>query len=55
MKSYTVWFRGNRDKTEMGIEAYSAAQARAIFACYHNVAVSGYIASVLTHRARAAA
>ena len=55
MKAYTVWFRGNRSKTEMAIEAHSAAQARAIFAAYHNVAPSGYIASVLTHRAARAA
>jgi hypothetical protein len=51
MTDYTVWFRGNRSRTEMCIAAYSAAQARAIFAAYHNVAVSNYIASVLARRA----
>ncbi len=55
MKSYVVWFRGNRSPTEMRIDAYTAAQARAIFAAYHNVAPSGYIAAVLAHRAARAA
>jgi uncharacterized DUF497 family protein len=51
MKSFTIWFHGNRSSTEMRIEAYTAAQARAIFAAYHNVAVSRYIAAVSTRRA----
>jgi len=44
MKAFLVWFRGNRQKTEMRIAAYSQKQAREIFAFYHNVLPSNYIA-----------
>ncbi len=44
MTSYVVWFRGNRTGSEMRVSAYSQKQAREIFAAYHNVLPSNYIA-----------
>ncbi len=44
MKAYKVWFRGNRQHTEMLVQAATKDQAREIFAAHHGVIVSGYVA-----------
>ncbi len=43
MKTFYVYFYGNRSGSEMRIDAYSAKQAREIFAAYRNVLPSRLI------------
>ncbi len=56
MQRYIVWFRGNRDRTEMRIAAVNRFDAIQVFADHHGVKASSYIqAKLVAPAARMAA
>ncbi len=47
MQRYLVWFRGNRERTEMRIAAVNRFDAIQVFADHHSVKASSYIQAKL--------